>query len=139
MSAKYGTIVASADLLTTELNTLANNTLCSIGSAVDPSGSLEANIKLILGTQTARSAGAVVYLWLVPEEATVYSDATEACLGIPDVIFPLDAATTARTIVVPNVKLPNANFKAIVKNATGQAFAASGNTVTYERYAIDNV
>jgi hypothetical protein len=54
------------------------------------------------------------------------------------VIFPLDNTANGRSVVVANVQLPNSKFKAVVKNATGQALAASGNSVKMEAYSFDN-
>ncbi len=51
--------------------------------------------------------------------------------------FSFDAATNARDAVLDMVPLPNANFKVVVKNNTGQALAASGNTLTLERYSLE--
>ncbi len=136
---KYSVVSTEDSLLTTELNSLADDTLSAAGSAYsDANNELEANLKLTLGVQLARSAGAAVYVWLLPESGGDYSDATEECLGVPDAVFSLDAAVTARTIVRPLIQLPNSAFKPILKNSTGQAFNASGNTLEIEYYSIQS-
>ncbi len=137
---KYSSVSSEVSLLTTELNSLGDDTLSSVGTGISAADNeLMGNIKLVLGSQTARSAGAAVYVWLLAESGGDYSDATEDCLGLPDVIFTLDAATTARTLIKSNIKLPNSTFQTILKNSTGQAFNGSGNTLECEYYSIQSV
>lgn len=50
----------------------------------------------------------------------------------------LDAATTARRAVLSAVQIPPLLFKLLIINRTGQAFAASGNTVSYRRYGVES-
>jgi hypothetical protein len=140
MGAKYGSVSSEITLIDSELNTLANNSISVAGAAVTTAvGCIEANVILTLAAQgNARSANAAISLWLVPESGDVYTDIDESCLGFPDVIFPLDNTANGRSVVVANVQLPNSKFKAVVKNATGQALAASGNSVKIEAYSFDN-
>ncbi len=137
---KYNAVSPEATILNTELDSLADDTLCSAGTAVTAASTeLYANIKLIIAAQaSARDTGAAVYVWLIPESDGVYSDAAEDCLGNPNLIFGLDAATTTRTLVKTHIPLPNSNFKPILKNSTGQALASSGNTLEFEYYSMES-
>lgn len=138
---KFKAVSTEANLLTTELDSLANNTLCTVGAEYSAANNeLFCNLKLIVAAQgSARSAGASIYVWLVPESNGDYSDVTEQCLGAPNHIFSLDASTTARTLVVSNILLPNSTFKPILKNSTGQALASSGNSLEIEYYSQESV
>jgi hypothetical protein len=87
---------------------------------------------------SARSAGAYVTLYLVPSvDGTNYTYGGDAltppatCL-VGD--FVLDATVTARYVSLPCIAIPPTKFKLLVINETGQAFAASGNTLKYRTY-----
>jgi hypothetical protein len=127
-------------LLSTELNTLANNTLV-LGSAITltDAGYLLADITLVVGFGAAPTVNTSVSVWLLREtDGTNYEDGAAGATGVttlparaPDVVFPLRAATGAHTQrVVRQIVLPPGTFKALLLNdGTGQAFAGSGNTL----------
>ena len=124
--------VSGTSLLTTELNSLANGSLTAVSAAFDNSTNLTiwADYELVLGTQGgARSAGATCTLFMsVALDGTNYTDATVE--GEIVVVWPLDAATTARRHVRRGFELPpSATIKFYLLNSTGQALNASGNTV----------
>lgn len=130
---------SAATALSTEMNSLANGSASSASSAIDNTTNLDLfmDVELVIATQgSARSAGAVVELYLTTSlDATNYDDATR---GVAELVavFPLDAATTARRRTVRDVPIPPANFKLFAHNATGQAMASSGNTVRYRTHSI---
>ena len=128
-------------LLSTELNALANNTMCAAGSAVantvgtsNTDGYVRAKIELVLaaytGTPTASSA---IYLWFLKEiDGTNYEDgsATLTPARNPDVVIPVGAVASGPQRVTVECWVPVGTWKPIAKNVgTGIALAASGNTI----------
>ena len=129
--------------LDTALNSLANNTNSSASSAIDNSTNLdlEMDVELVLAAQgSARSNGAQVYLYIVRslDGGSNYADVLES-MNDPVAVFTLDAATTARREVKTDIRIPPGFFKLYVRNATGQAFAASGNTIKYRTRQVQIV
>jgi hypothetical protein len=124
----------ATNVLTTELNSLANNAN-ALGAAITFStgepGYLQAEAELLIagmgGTPTANTTFTV---WLLREiDGTNYEDGGTSVTPtrVPDIIFPIRAVATAQRIIQV-CSLPPGNFKALVRNdATGQAMAASGN------------
>jgi hypothetical protein len=137
--ATYGTIISG---LTTELNSVANNANTAAGPAIDNSALGEflwGDVELVLAAQgTARTAGAAVYVWfLASADGSNYPDVIET--SQPDVVFALDAATTARRHVQKDVPLPPGLFKVFARNGTGQALAASASTVKIRPHNLSSV
>ena len=125
-------------LLSTELNSLANNAL-AIGSAYDNTigqtgdGYTLCDVELLTGTWGgAPTASTALALWFIQtQDGTNYEDgdASTTPARVPDVVFPLRASTSAQRIV-RRIVLPWGKFKPLLKNdATGQSMNASGNTV----------
>jgi hypothetical protein len=95
------------------------------------------DLELVLATQgVARSAGGRVEVWIERKaDGTNYEDRANAALvNCLFATFQLDAATTARRLVITNLVLPPLPFKLYVRNDTGQAFASSGSTLKYRRH-----
>ncbi len=119
--------------LTTGINSLANVTNSSTFDIDNTSDKdLVADFELVLATQGgARSTGAYVSLHLTSAlDATNYGDANE--ITAPAVaVWGLDAATTARRAVRFGIEVPPGLTRWFIRNVTGQAFAASGNTVKH--------
>lgn len=126
--------------LSTDLNSLANASFNATGAAIDNETDLYEylNLELVLAAQAvARSAGATVEVWatFAVDGTPTYEDGpntsfTPQFLGA----FPLDAATTARRLNLKNIPISPLKFKLFLRNNTGQAFAASGNTLKYRRH-----
>lgn len=120
-------------LLTTELNSLANDALALSGEiTLTDAGYLLADVTLVVTYGVAPTANTAVAVWLLREtDGSNYEDGGSGVTPAraPDVVFPLRAVTTAQRIT-RQVVLPPGKFKALCKNdGTGQAMAASGNTL----------
>lgn len=131
---------SATNALTTELNSLANGTASGVSGAISNSANLDLvmDVELLVATQaSARSAGATVALYL--SRSLDDTNHADAVIGTdnPVFVFPLDAATTSRREVVSGIELIPGSVKLWVVNSTGQAFAASGNTVRYRTRSIE--
>lgn len=128
----------NTSLMTTELNSLANNALAAasgsfsnvVGGAGD--GAPLAYVELVVTFGTAPAANAGVSLWLLARpDGTNFEDGSSSVTPAraPDVVFPLRAVTTAQR-VARLVQLPPGVLSPLIKNdGTGQAFASSSNTL----------
>ena len=145
MAAKYTAEGVLTTVLTTELDGLADDGT----SALSPTKSndavserdLVANFELFIATQgTARTAGAFVSLFIIPEVDDVnFGDVVGDCLlnyFVGSVL--LDASVNARYVILEDVKIPPSDFKIVLQNQTGQALAATGNTVKYRVYSYED-
>jgi hypothetical protein len=129
-------------VLTTELNSLADdgNKITTSALSNDASNELYlyADFKLYLAEQgSARDSGGGVALYILPEVDSDHnygSDSLDPPVQHRVGFFEFDAAVTARESIIRGVLLPPSDFHVLVINETGQAFAASGNTLDMERY-----
>jgi len=141
---QWNTPDATETIMTTELDGLADEGN-AISSAISNDAATEldlfADFELYVATQAAaRSAGAHVAMYILIElDGTnyTYGDATtdppaSAFVGS----FPLDASANPRYVHLRGVRLPPTDFKVLLINKTGQALAASGNTLKMARYNI---
>jgi hypothetical protein len=144
-----------AAVVTAELNSLADDAAAIASTALSNDASTErkllANFVVAIAEQGSARAGSPcrVGLLIIPEVNSVYGDAaTLATAGNyiaryadgTQCYFSLDAAVTARSLSLAGVQIPNSNFKVGLLNESGQALAASGNSVwmsgTYTSAAI---
>ena len=126
-------------LLTTELNSLANNTgvLSSVGGTsgvFTSTGYLTADVQLEVTFGTAPTANTTVAIWFLKIlDGTNFEDGSSSVTPTrpPDVIFAVRAVTTLQRIT-KRAQIPAGNFKVLaLNNGTGQAMASSSNTVKY--------
>ena len=136
-TAKLGAYGTKTDVLTTELNSLASAGVSSAGTAYDNSTTLypQCDVRLTVATQgTARSTGATVAVYMTTRlDGSAFDDASASTAELV-AVFPLDAATTARVATRRGVSLPPEQVKFFATNNTGQAFAASGTSVSVRPY-----
>lgn len=141
-----GYLAAAADILTTELNSLANstgNTLCAAGGAIDNSTDrrLIADIEFLAGGTFTPVAGGFLELWLLRTlDGTNYEDGSSSIAPArrPDLIIPVRAGTTitpraggaGRLIVHPGLAKP------ISRNQTGGTLPSSGNKITIRYHTV---
>lgn len=129
---------SQASLLTTELNSLANNAL-AIGSAYNNTqgggggdGYVECDVELVVTYGTNPTANTACSLWLLStQDGTNYEDGGTSTTParLPNCTFPLLVTTSAQRII-RRIKMPPGSWKPLLKNdGTGQAMASSGNTL----------
>ena len=127
------------NVLTTELNSLANNaSVLSSAITITSTGFLLAEFELFIngmgGTPTANTA---FDLWLLRRpDGTNYEDGGVSVTPTrsPDLWFPIRAVSTAQRIVRV-CELPPGLFIALIRNnGTGQALSASANTLKVRPY-----
>lgn len=127
--------------LTTELNSLGNGSNSTASSAIDNTTNLDLfmDVELVIAAQgSSRSAGACVKVFMTNAlDGTNYDDVNETTAELV-AVFPLDAATTARRRTVRDVPIGPGKWKLFARNETGQAFAASGSTVSYRTHSLTN-
>lgn len=130
-------------VLSTELNSLANNAL-TLGAAITPTsaGYLLAAVELVATFGSAPTANTGVSLWFLTDpDGTNYEDGGSGVTPArtPDVVLPVRAVTTAQRVVRRDILLPPGTFKALILNdGTGAAMAASGNTVKIRPYTLSS-
>jgi hypothetical protein len=142
---KYTARNTAIVVLTTQLNGLTNGTVCAVSSTQDNS-TLRlplAQVEINLAAQaTNRGVGAYVAIYFVPElDGTNFGTTTGECIdnyfvGSASVN---SAALTAATMILDRVRVPVGNYKVALKNGTGQALAATGNTVEIRTYTNEDV
>jgi hypothetical protein len=131
-------------LLSTELNSLANNTNAIKSSSVTLSTEsyVLADVELRVqfgGTPTANTA---ISVWFLREiDGTNYEDGSGSITPArnPDVVIPVRATSNAQRIIKSCV-LPSGTFIPLVRNdGTGQAFSSSGNTLKVKPITLQSI
>lgn len=138
----------ATDLLTTQLNSLADNTLSSAGSAVNNAfatsnfqGYPRCRMQLTLAAYSGTpSAGAAILFWFLKsiDGGTTYEDA--ALARAPDAIFALESIASGPQVpCTVDVELPAGYWKPIAKTSgVGLTLAASGNKITCLPYSFQS-
>lgn len=142
---KYSTLGTATSLITTGMNSLANDGRAGSSAVANSTNRNTLGVfELVVTFGTAPTAGRTVDLFLVPAlDGTNYADGHDAAVD-PTAnsyagSFVVRGVNTAQRLVVTDVQLPATNFKAVVVNRAGQAFAASGNVLTVRAYDYDTV
>jgi hypothetical protein len=130
--------------MTSELNSLANNSNAVKASAfaLTTSGYVLGEAELVVTFGSTPTANTSVSVWFLREiDGTNYEDGSGSIIPArnPDVVLPIRATTSAQRIIKQCV-LPPGDFKPLVRNeGTGQAFAASGNTLKIRPITLQSV
>ena len=131
-------------VMSTELNTLANNSNAVKASAVSltTTGYILAEAELVVTFGSVPTANTSVSIWFLREiDGTNYEDGSASITPArnPDLVIPIRATTNAQRIIKQCV-LPSGDFKPLVRNeGTGQAFASSGNTLKLRPLTLQSV
>jgi len=132
-------------LLTTELNSLANNALVvsSVGGSSGVFNNVQATsnfnayvrgkVALTLGAPAGTlTANTGAYVWFLKTvDGSTYEDGSASVTPArpPDVVIPVRAVSTAQLIIV-QCRLPVGLFMVLLQNAgTGQTWKSTGNTL----------
>ncbi len=138
----YGTI---ATVLSTELNGLANNSYSAASAAYgSDTGAAEllADFELALASFTPGSNPVVELYLLRSVDGTNYEDGGGSVVPSQDAyvgVFQIASGTGAKRAVLRDIPLPPGLWKAVVKNVTGAALAASGNTLKVRPHSLQAV
>jgi hypothetical protein len=124
-------------LLSTELNTLASNSL-ALGAVFDNTqlqpgdGYTLCDLELVVTYAVAPAVNTGCSLWLLgAQDGVIYEDGDTVTTParLPETVFPVRAVTTAQRII-RRIWLPWGRLKPLLKNdGTGQTTAATGNTL----------
>jgi hypothetical protein len=138
---QYNDYPSLVEYLTTDLNSIADG-VSVIGAAIDCQLYTNMVVALQLAEQgIARSSGAYVSLYAIPSiDGTNYSYGSASLMPSSTHrirSFELDATVTARYVISPSITLLPGYYKLLVTNKTGQAFAASGNKLSYGIYCFE--
>jgi hypothetical protein len=124
-------------VLTTELNALANAAYSAAGPAYDNTSNLDQWFwfDFTAGGTATPTAGANLQIFAVPSlDGTNYADAASSTqVGFHQLVATISIKTgagTKRDMTLYPVQLPPGKFKFVLKNGTGVALAATGNTLT---------
>jgi len=123
------------NVLSTELNALADAAFTAAGTALDNSANLDkyAYLELNVDFVSAPSAGAYCAIYMVMAlDGTNYADGSGSVNPGADawvISIPILASTAAQNKQVGPIPLPPAKVKFLLENKTGQAFPASGSTL----------
>lgn len=132
----------NTSILTTELNSLANNT-GAISSAITFSETdyLMGLWELVVTFGVAPSANTGVSVWiLAAPDGTNYEDGSSSVFPqrSPDIVLPCRAITTAQRIIKMGPLLPGTTKFLLKNDGTGQTMAASGNTLKIQPITFTN-
>lgn len=136
----WGAVGAKMALLTTELNSLATVTLCTIGPEINNSTGYQVGQLTLTLASAAFVTGNAMAVYLVPSSDTaggaypVFTSAAAAGLGnYLRGIININGSTAAQMETLTDIRIPLGKFKCIVQTISGGSacptLAASGNTV----------
>lgn len=138
---------AVATVASTSLNSLANTSLVA-GNVFDNTqgaagdGYTLMDVELVVTFAIAPTVPSAITLWvLAAPDGINYEDgdSTTTPARQPDLVFPVRAVTTAQRISI-RAALPWGLIKPLMKNdATGQALAATGNTLKFRSATRESV
>jgi len=125
---------AATTYLSTELNSLADGGN-KLGAAIDNSSNkyLFHDLEISLAS-AAFAANAYVNVYLLAQVDSEYPDGSDSIdpeNSNPVYVAGFRNATAAQVAVILNVPIPNGNFKYLIMQETGVAWASTANTVKY--------
>ena len=142
MARFQNTAYRTADsLLTTEMNSLADDTLSSAGTEVDNTTNRDFegvfDLKLATLTPSATSPAIEVYMIEAEDDGSTFPATVED--GNFVVTIPIPTGAGAKTAIASrSVRLTPGKFKFFVKNKTGVALNATTNTLKLRRFTTES-
>jgi hypothetical protein len=141
---KWNAPSATVSVLTTGLNSLANNTMSAASSSIANQTNLDmyVDIEVVLASLSP-TAGAYVGLYILESvDGTNFPAQSDADLRLTTsqllVAIPIGTtATTAQRVAARNVLIPPGLFQIKLDNQAGVSLAASGNTVKFNAYDVN--
>lgn len=135
----YETIVS---VMTTDLNSIANNAYATSAAAGadGTAANLLADWELALATLTPTGTP-LIDLWIIRSaDGTNYEDNTtpppsDSYVGS----FEVSTGAGAKRLILRDRTLPPGLFKVVIRNRTGVAFNASGNTLKFRAHNLQTV
>lgn len=130
-----------ANVLSTELDSLANGSATAAGTAYDNTTNLDLWADFVLDVTFASNptAGSTIDLYLIPSvDGTNYADSAVLPASYLVGSFVLRAVSTAQKVALLRVPLLPGKAKFAAVNNSGQAFPASGSTVKLRTYHVTN-
>lgn len=127
---------SNTSALTTEMNSLANGSICTASSAITNSSGLYRwmSIYLHLASLTP-SAGGYCLVYLVPTlDGSIYADLNTSSLNRIIATLTPSTSGSVKELIEVNIPIPPFDFKLAVQNSTGVTLAASANTLSYRRH-----
>ena len=131
---------AATDLLTTEMNSLADAGSAISTSEFDNSTNLDLFCDLefsLASIDLSAVNNPAVYVWFI-NNLSVQEDGSGSIIParIPDVIIPLREVSATQVVTISRINCPNISFDTVVQNETGVAFAGTTNILKIETYGI---
>lgn len=139
-----GYTAAAANVLTTELNSLADGNVSALSPEQNNGTNLDtlADFQIDLASLTISSTNAYVTVYIVPTvDGTNYPDMAAGSYGnyaaqyaVGTALIKNVSAAAARACL-SRIPLPPGKYKVALRNSVGAALASSGNTVAIRTYA----
>lgn len=141
---KWNAPSATSTILSTELNSLGNNTMTAASPAIANQTNLDIYVDIEVNLASlSPSAGAYVSLYILEAvDGTNYPAQSDADTRLTSTqllcVVPIGTtAATAQRVAVRNVVIPPGSFKIKLDNQTGVALNATGNTVKWNAYDVN--
>jgi hypothetical protein len=133
---KWAAPASIVSVLTTELNSLANNTLSALGPVYDNAANKNRfiDIEVHLGSLTPAAGGYVALYAALAVDGATYGDAKREAMQQVIGVLNLDTAAAVKHTSLRNVPIPPVLMKFYLDNQTGVALAATLNTVKVVSY-----
>lgn len=139
---KWNTPGTITDLLTTELNNLANNAGSNLGTEYDNRTNqfLFGDFVATMVFAAAPTAGNSLDLYMICKtNGTTYEDGSSSVRPPNSYIGSFVLVATSALLSIRGVPLPDSAFKLTLFNGSGQAMAAAGSKITLVPYGYQSV
>jgi hypothetical protein len=132
--------VSRGNVLSSELNSLADASRTNAGTEVDNSANLDTygvlELNVDFGTAPDGDASVIIYMVSAPDGSN-YAQGSSSVDPGPDAMvssLKINASTSAQRKVSKPFLIPPSKVKFILENQTGQAFPGSGSTLELFTY-----